>query len=103
MLVESFGSTPAMTVRTMAASSAERARAPAWSRLDAKAIMPYRDTRPYVGLTPVTPVSAAGWRIEPPVSVPVVNGARRAAAAAADPPDDPPGTLPVSQGFLTGP
>ena len=52
---------------------------------------------------PVTPVSAAGWRIEPPVSVPVQNGASRAAIAAADPPEEPPGTLVVSQGFLTGP
>ncbi len=52
---------------------------------------------------PVTPVSAAGCRIEPPVSVPVVNGASRAASAAAEPPEDPPGTLVASQGFFTGP
>ncbi len=37
------------------------------------------------------PVKAAGWRIEPPVSVPVAPGHSRAATAAADPPDDPPG------------
>ncbi len=48
-------------------------------------------------------MSAAGWRIEPPVSVPVANGARRAAVAAADPPEDPPGTLAVFHGFRTGP
>ena len=48
------------------------------------------------------PHSAAGWRIEPPVSVPVAAGSRRAATAAADPPDDPPGTRVLSQGFLTG-
>src|SRR5690606_24683927 len=52
---------------------------------------------------PVTPDSAAGWRIEPPVSVPVAAGASRAATAAAEPPDDPPGTRARSQGFLTGP
>ena len=32
---------------------------------------------------PVTPQKAAGWRIEPPVSVAVAAGARRAAIAAA--------------------
>jgi hypothetical protein len=41
---------------------------------------------------PVMPVKLAGWRIEPPVSVPVAAGSRRAATAAAEPPDEPPGT-----------
>ena len=40
---------------------------------------------------PVVPVKAAGWRIEPPVSVPVAAGHRRAAIAAEEPPDEPPG------------
>src|SRR4029077_19019990 len=44
-------------------------------------------------------VSDAGWRIEPPVSVPVAAGSRRAATAAADPPDEPPGTRLSSQGW----
>ena len=65
--------------------------------------MPYRDTRPYVGFKPVRPVSAAGWRIDPPVSVPVAAGASRAATAAAEPPEDPPGTHSRFQGFFTGP
>src|SRR5688572_17310752 len=52
---------------------------------------------------PVNPVSAAGWRIEPPVSVPVAAGASRPATAAAEPPDEPPGTFFRSQGFFTGP
>jgi hypothetical protein len=41
---------------------------------------------------PVMPQKLAGWRIEPPVSVPVAAGSRRAATAAAEPPDEPPGT-----------
>src|ERR1700686_1366752 len=49
------------------------------------------------------PVNDAGWRIEPPVSVPVAAGASRAATAAAEPPDEPPGTAFRSHGFLTGP
>ena len=52
---------------------------------------------------PVVLVSAAGWRIEPPVSVPVAIGARPAATAATEPPLEPPGTRLVSQGLRTGP
>ena len=51
---------------------------------------------------PVMPQNAAGWRMEPPVSVPVAAGVRRAATAAALPPDEPPGTCAVFQGLLTG-
>ena len=57
---------------------------------------------------PTMPVKAAGWRIEPPVSVPVAPRQRFAATAAAEPPDEPPGTSGVSaprlcQGEITGP
>ena len=52
---------------------------------------------------PVTPVKLAGWRIEPPVSVPVAAGTSCAATAAAEPPDEPPGTRVASQGLRTGP
>ncbi len=38
------------------------------------------------------PVRAAGWRIEPPVSVPVAPRQSCAATAAAEPPEEPPGT-----------
>ncbi len=48
---------------------------------------------------PVMPVSAAGWRIEPPVSVPVVAATRRAETATAEPPEEPPGMRLVSQGL----
>ncbi len=51
---------------------------------------------------PVMPQNEAGWRIEPPVSVPVTAGARRAATAAAEPPEEPPGTRSVFQGLRTG-
>ena len=55
---------------------------------------------------PTMPHSEAGWRIEPPVSVPVAPIASPAATAAADPPDEPPGTSFVpggDQGLVTGP
>src|SRR6185369_633507 len=51
---------------------------------------------------PVIPQKEAGWRIEPPVSVPVAAGASRAATATALPPDEPPGMRDVSHGFLAG-
>src|SRR6185312_12575252 len=45
------------------------------------------------------PQNAAGWRIEPPVSVPVAPRQRPAATAAAEPPDEPPGTSFASEPF----
>src|SRR5579884_4205904 len=52
---------------------------------------------------PTIPQSAAGWRVEPPVSVPIAHGASPAATAAALPPEEPPGTRARSHGFSTGP
>src|SRR5437016_8271877 len=52
---------------------------------------------------PTTPHSAAGCRIEPPVSDPRASGAKPAATAAALPPLDPPGTRPGSCGLHVGP
>ena len=59
------------------------------------------------------PQKLAGWRIEPPVSVPIAASAACAATAAAEPPDEPPGTKGrlspnpslerLRQGFSTGP
>ena len=54
---------------------------------------------------PVMPQNAAGWRIEPPVSVPVAAGVRRPATAAALPPEEPPAmrllSKPLDQGLIT--
>ena len=52
---------------------------------------------------PTIPHRAAGWRMEPPVSVPSDPAQRDAATAAADPPDEPPGTWSSDQGLRTGP
>ena len=48
-------------------------------------------------------MSAAGWRIEPPVSEPNEPKADPTAATAAEPPEEPPGTLSVFHGFRVGP
>ena len=45
---------------------------------------------------PEMPTNAAGWRIEPPVSVPVAAGHSRAATAAALPPELPAGEQPTA-------
>src|ERR1700722_15959279 len=58
---------------------------------------------PYVGLTPTTPHSAAGWRMEPPVSLPSATDEKPAATAAALPPDEPPGTRSRLWGLRVGP
>ena len=100
--VASSGSSPLISDSTTAASSTLRVSGPIWSRLEAKAIRPERLTRPYVGFMPTTPQSAAGWRIEPPVSVPSAIIASPAATAAALPPELPPGTRSRSQGLRVG-
>src|SRR3982074_2428784 len=57
---------------------------------------------------PTVALNAAGWRIEPPVSVAVEPMHRSAATADAEPPDEPPGTSvvlapPRRHGLTTGP
>src|SRR5688572_5510437 len=91
-----------MTDINSAASATSRANGPIWSRLDANATRPWRDTRPYVGLNPTTPLRAAGWRIEPPVSDPSAPAERPAATAAAEPPEDPPAPRVGPHGFRKG-
>ena len=57
-----------------------------------------------MGFTPTTPHSAAGWRIEPPVSEPSASGAKPAATAAALPPRRAAGhPASVSCGLRVGP
>ena len=54
-------------------------------------------------MSPTTPHSAAGWRIDPPVSDAIDAGARRAATAAAAPPLEPPGMRSAAHGLRVGP
>ena len=49
------------------------------------------------------PVSAPGWRIDPPVSEPSESTTSPAATAAAEPPEEPPGTRSRSHGLCVGP
>jgi hypothetical protein len=88
---------------SVAASRTLRVKVPTVSRDEANAMSPYRLISPYVGLKPTTPQSDAGWRTEPPVSVPSAHTASPEATAAALPPLEPPGTVSRSQGLWTGP
>ncbi len=51
---------------------------------------------------PTMPHRAAGWRMEPPVSLPRAQRASPAATAAAEPPLDPPGTRSGPRGCALG-
>ena len=59
--------------------------------------------RPKLGLKPTRPVCAAGMRIEPPPSLPWLNGSMPAAVSAAAPPDEPPGVWPRFHGLRVTP
>jgi hypothetical protein len=56
----------------------------------ASGTQPSRGIRPNVGLMPATPHSAAGMRMDRPVSLASAAGMTLAATATADPPLDPP-------------
>ena len=105
-LVLSLGSCPHMACSMIAASRTSLVIGPAWSSELAKGHDPPARAAPVGRLDPVMPVKAAGWRIDPPVSVPVAPRQRSAATAAADPPEEPPGVSlrsPTVQGFTASP
>src|SRR3990172_2965354 len=102
MDVESSGSWPAIILSMIGQSVTSFLIGPPWSSEDENAIMTNLDTLPYVGLSTLIPQREAGWRMLPPVSVPMDAAQRPAATAAALPPLLPPGTLLVSHGFKVG-
>ena len=75
----------------IAASTACRAIGPAVSCSAEIGTMPSRLTSPRVGLSPTTPLAAAGQTIEPLVSVPTATWASEAATPAPEPDDEPQG------------
>ena len=78
------------------------ASGPTWSSVRDSGTTPSVDTSPNDGFRPTMPQAAAGMRIEPPVSVPIVASAMPAATLAADPPLDPPGDRVGSCGLRAG-
>ena len=59
-------------------------------------VTPVIGTSPWVGRRVLTPQNDAGFRSDPPVSVPSAASTSPAATATADPPLEPPGILPRS-------
>jgi hypothetical protein len=80
-----------MTCNSNAASRAVRHIGPTWSSDQAKGAAPCVLTRPYDGFSPVIPQTAAGSRMDPPVSEPRAQRHIPQATATADPPELPPG------------
>src|SRR5215470_19540568 len=100
LVAGSDGEGPAHASNRIARSAAVRAMKPGVSSDGASGTLPPRGTRPNVGLMPATPQSAAGIRMEPPVSVATAAGTSPAATAAADPPLEPPQMKSGLCGFL---
>ena len=82
-------------------SATVAAMKPGVSRVVEIGTMPSAGYRPIVGRSPATPVTAAGTRTEPPVSVPSPAGTAPAATSAAVPLDEPPANRSVSYGLRT--
>src|SRR5947207_10144656 len=78
-----------MTSRIIAASRTDRVMGPSVSVLGRAGNIPKRLTSGTVGRTPTRLFTAAGPRVEPPVSSPIAAVAKFAATADPLPPDDP--------------
>ena len=65
-----------------------------------RAMPPYRGTRPWVALMPLSPQKPAGPRVEPPPSEALAIDVIPAATLAAAPPLEPPGIRVRSHGLL---
>src|SRR5438309_8838891 len=87
----SRGSWPAMAFNIKAQSSAVRVSGPTVSSEGDIGKTPNLLTRPNVGFSPTTPLTDAGTRIDPPVSVPIAPKAEPTATETPDPALEPPG------------
>src|SRR5215472_9930117 len=99
--VASVASAKAMGSATSTISAPARASGPGVSSDGASGRMPWQLTRPTVVLRPVRPHHEAGSRTDPPVSVPIAQGAIALATATPEPLLDPPGVRAIllSHGF----
>lgn len=90
--------------RKRAASRTERVSGPSAMRpFQPEACSGPSSIRPRCGLRPTRPVSPAGYRTEPPPSLPSAIAAMPVQTAAADPPDEPPGVRSRSHGLRVTP
>src|SRR5580704_858298 len=94
---------PAITLSNSAASRTVRAMGPWTDRVDHARLREKWGTRPGAVRSPTTPQNAAGFRRDPPVSLPSAIGTMPQANATAAPPLDPPHVFVRSYGFLVAP
>ncbi len=93
---------PAITSRRAAASCTVRAIGPLTPNSPTASPQGPLETRPRDGLSPTSPHTLDGMRIEPPPSDPCAADANPAATAAAAPPLDPPAERDRSHGVRAG-
>src|SRR5262249_32193131 len=94
---------PAITLSSSATSATLRAMGPETLSVLHASPLGATGTRPGAGRNPTTPQNAAGFRSDPPVSLPVATGVIPQASATAAPPLDPPQVLVKSYGFFVAP
>jgi hypothetical protein len=91
-----IGGSPAITASATAQHATLLAKGPTELSVVDSGVTPPRGMRFWVGLNPTMPQSAAGIRIEPPVSVPIATTAPPSLTDTAAPDEDPPGNqLPI--------
>jgi hypothetical protein len=73
------------------------------SKVHESAIVPWRETRPNVGRSPLTPQNVDGHTIDPHVSDPIAKPASAADTAAPAPEEEPHVQRPVSHGLRAAP
>src|ERR1700753_2691768 len=84
------GSTPCKAASTAAASPTDRHKGPMRSRLGVNGMLPRTGTRPKVGRRATMPQRAAGFRMDPKLSVPMENAHSPAAVVEPEPALEPP-------------
>ncbi len=97
------GSGPEMAASSRATSATVRPIGPSTPSQSATSVTGQEGTRPGDGRSPTTLQKLAGFRSEPPRSLPSASASIRAASAAAAPPLLPPELRPGSYGFLVAP
>src|ERR1700759_4189469 len=99
----SAGCSPLMASSRSARSSTLRAIGPFTPRLRSIFAAGVCATRPMLGRMPTMPQKLAGWRSEPPMSVPWASQAVPVASATAAPPEEPAAEREVAQGLRVAP
>ena len=93
---------PVITSSSSAASATVRASGPSMLSPNRSGTSGALEIRPRVGLTPKSPHTLDGMRIDPPPSLPWAAGASPAATATPAPPLDPPADRDRSHGVRAG-